>query len=297
MTNRSDTRKRSSSCSLEYVDEKKARGSDNKQLKLQVLAGDDTGFLSRVERLYTEAAIRYQRVQTLFAPMTKPDLEERTLRDLVRAIQGFDFSSASSNAMQQVFMTFVPVVFKKNLSQYFTPASLIDTMIQIVAPGPTEKIADPAMGTADFLTSALNFCTKRGDDDAFGRVYGIDSDPSAYDLAIVNMILNRDGQANLRLEDSVEKHTRWAEEMDVVLCNPPFGAKTVEKRAQVLDAYDLGHQWEIGDAPGSWVMTDAIAKSQQLGILFIERCWKMLRPKGRLAIILPEGYLSTAAHG
>ena len=27
-----------------YVDEKKARGSDNKQLRLQVLAGDDTGF-------------------------------------------------------------------------------------------------------------------------------------------------------------------------------------------------------------------------------------------------------------
>ena len=280
-----------------YVDEKKARGSDNKQLRLQVLAGDDTGFLSRVERLYTEAAIRYQRVQTLFTPVTKPDLEERTLRDLVCAIQGFDFSSASSNTMQQVFMTFVPVVFKKNLSQYFTPASLIDTMIQMVAPGPTEKIADPAMGTADFLTSALNFCTERGDDDAFGRVYGIDSDPSAYDLAIVNMILNRDGQANLRLEDSIENHTRWAEEMDVVLCNPPFGAKTIEKRAQVLDAYDLGHQWEIGDTPGEWVMTDAIAKSQQLGILFIERCWKMLRPRGRLAIILPEGYLSTAAYG
>ena len=34
-----------------YIDEKKARGSDNKQLKLQVLAGEDTGFLSRVERM------------------------------------------------------------------------------------------------------------------------------------------------------------------------------------------------------------------------------------------------------
>ena len=280
-----------------YVDERKARGSDNKQLRLQVLEGDDTGFRTRVEGLYGEAAIRYRRVQTLFTPTSKPELEERTLRDLVHSIQGFDFSSASSDTMQQVFMTFVPVVFKKNLSQYFTPASLIDTMIQMVAPGPTEKVADPAMGTADFLTSALNFCAERGDDDAFGRIYGIDSDPSAYDLAVINMILNRDGQANLRLEDSIENHARWVEEMDVVLCNPPFGSKTVEKRAQVLEAYDLGHQWEIGDTPGSWIMTDAVMKSQQLGILFIERCWKMLRPGGRLAIILPEGYLSTPMHG
>jgi type I restriction enzyme M protein len=280
-----------------YVDEKKARGSDNKQLRLQVLGGEDAGFMSRVERLYNEAALRYQRVQTLFAPRPRPELDEKILRDLVRAIEGFDFSSASSDTMQQVFMTFVPVVFKKNLSQYFTPASLIDTMVQMVAPGPTEKIADPAMGTADFLTSALNFCIERGDDDAFGRIYGIDSDPSAYDLAIVNMILNRDGQANLRLEDSIEAHTLWAEQMDVVLCNPPFGAKTIEKRPEVLDEYDLGHMWVQGDAPGSWLMTDAIAKNQQLGILFIERCWKMLRPGGRLAIILPEGYLSTAAYG
>ena len=280
-----------------YVDEKKARGSENKQLRLQVLSGDDTRFLSRVERLYTEAAVRYERVQTLFTPVTKPELDEKTLRDLVCAIQGLDFSSASSNTMQQVFMTFVPVVFKKNLSQYFTPASLIDTILQMVAPGPTEKIADPAMGTADFRTAALNFCIERGDDDAFGRIYGIDSDPSAYDLAIVNMILNRDGQANLRREDSIEKHTRWAEEMDVVLCNPPFGAKTIEKRSQVLDAYDLGHEWKNGNVPGLWVMTNTIAESQQLGILFIERCWKMLRPGGRLAIILPEGYLTTAAHG
>ena len=278
-----------------YVDERKARGEDNKQLRLQVLAGDDTGFLTRVEGLYAEAAVRYSRVQTLST--AKPELEERTLRDLVRAIQGFDLSSASSDTMQQVFMTFVPVVFKKNLSQYFTPSSLIGTMVQMVAPGPTEKVADPAMGTADFLTSALNFCAERGDDDAFGRIYGIDSDPSAYDLAVINMILNRDGQANLMLEDSIENHARWANEMDVVLCNPPFGARTVEKRAQVLEAYDLGHQWEIGGTPGSWVMTDAVMKSQQLGILFIERCWKMLRPGGRLAIILPEGYLSTATHG
>ena len=279
-----------------YVDEKKARGSDNKQLRLQVLSGDDTGFLSRVERMYTEAAIRYQRVQTLFSPVG-PELDESTLRDLVSVIQGFDFSSASSDTMQQVFMTFVPVVFKKNLSQYFTPASLIDTMVRMAAPGPTEKVADPAMGTADFLTSALNYCIQRGDNDAFGRIYGIDSDPSAYELAIINMILNRDGQANLRQEDSIENHERWSEEMDVVLCNPPFGSKTVERRSSILKSYDLGHLWIPGDMPGSWQMTEGIATNQQLGILFIERCWKMLRPSGRLAIILPEGYLSTATYG
>jgi type I restriction enzyme M protein len=278
-----------------YVDEKSARVSANKQLKLQVLEGADPGFMARVQKLYTSASIRYNRVKTLFSPRTGPDVDENTLRDLVKAIEGFDFSSVSSDTMQQVFMTFVPVVFKRDLSQYFTPASLIDTMVQMVAPGPTEKIADPAMGTADFLTSAMNYCIRRGDDDALSRIYGTDSDSQAYDLAIINMILNRDGQANLRNEDSIEHHLRWAEEMDVVLCNPPFGSETVERRPEVLKAYDLGHVW-AADNKGVWKKTSEILKSQQIGILFIERCWKMLRDGGRLAIILPEGYLATAAH-
>ena len=280
-----------------YVDEKKAYASSDKQLALQVLDGADADFMCRVKNLYKEAYVRYRRVQTLFYPVEGPELDEVTLRDLVSAIQGFSFSSASSDTMQQVFMTFVPIVFKKSLSQYFTPASLIDTMVKMVAPGPTEKIADPAMGTADFLTAALDYCAVRGDEDAFGRIFGIDSDPSAFDLAIVNMILNKDGLANLRREDSIKNHTKWAEEMDVVLCNPPFGSETIESRMRILNAYDLGHLWVADDTPGRWIMTGDIAKSQQLGILFIERCWKMLRPGGRLAIILPEGYLSTAGHG
>jgi len=107
------------------------------------------------------------------------------------------------------------------------------------------------------------------------------------------MILNRDGQANLQRDDSIQNFSLWAEQMDVVLCNPPFGAETAEKRAEILKEYDLGHVWETGNEPGTWNMTKEIAKSQQLGILFIERCWKMLRSGGRLAIILPEGYLST----
>ena len=280
-----------------YIDEKSAKVSASKQLKMQVLEGADSGFKARINKLYTSASIRYSRVKTLFSPTTGPDVDEDTLRDLVRAVQGFDFSLVSSDTMQQVFMTFVPVVFKKDLSQYFTPASLIETMVRMVAPGPTEKIADPAMGTADFLAGAMNYCAQRGDDDALGRVYGIDSDAQAYDLAVVNMILNRDGQANLKREDSIANSTRWSEEMDVVLCNPPFGAKTLERRSSVLSDYALGHVWTPRDSLGEWEMTDGVANGQQLGILFIERCWKMLRPGGRLAIILPEGYLSTASYG
>jgi type I restriction enzyme M protein len=279
-----------------YIDELEAKASASKQLGLQVLDGTDAKFRSRVDALYKKASTRYSKARTLFVPKAESELADEVLRDLVRSIQGFDFSSVSSDTMQQVFMSFVPVVFKKNLDQYFTPISLIDTMVQMVAPGPTDMIVDPAMGTGDFLTTAMSFRIKHGDTDAHGRVFGADSDSKAFDLAVINMILNHDGQANLRCEDSIKNHDLWAEAMDVAFCNPPFGSRTLEKRPEVLAHYDLGHDWEYDDKDG-WLQGDDVLESQQVGILFIEKCWKMLNVGGRMAIILPEGYLTTATYG
>jgi type I restriction enzyme M protein len=277
-----------------YVDERQARSRDDGVLKLQVYPESDPTFMERVGRVYLDSANRYSHAHTLFRPVRGSELDERVLRPLVESIQGFDLSAASNETMQQVFMSFVPAVFKKVLSQYFTPISLIETVVSMVDIGPTDKVADPAMGTADFLTVAM--AERAQDDDMIHRVFGIDSDPKAFDLAVVNMILNRDGQSGLECEDSIRNPDRWAEQMDVVLCNPPFGSQTLESHPDVLDRYDLGHQWRRNE-DGDWEETSDVRSSQQLGILFIERCWKMLRDGGRLGIIWPEGYLSTAAYG
>jgi len=278
-----------------YCDEKAARERADREVMLQVHEGPDADFRQRVDRMYEIAATRYSRAETLFAPKAVSALSDQTLRDIVKAIQGLDFSSATNETMQQVFMTFVPSVFKKSLDQYFTPVTLIETMVQLAGIGPNDKVADPAMGTGDFLTAAMSYRLERGDSEILLRVYGMDSDPKAYDLAIVNMILNRDGQANLVRGDSIAQPNVWAGEIGVALCNPPFGSRTVETRPDILSKYDLGHIWK--QEHGEWVMTDELMNSQQLGILFIERCYKLLTSGGRLGIILPEGYLATTTYG
>ncbi len=277
-----------------HVDEKQAKAQSGGVLKLQVYRDRDPGFMGRIRQVYLDSAKRYSRARTLFHPIAASELNERVLRSLIASIQGLDFSSASAETMQQVFMSFVPAVFKKVLSQYFTPMSLIEAVVAMVDIGPTDKIADPAMGTADFLTAAI--AARPCDEDISHRVFGIDSDEKAFDLAVVNMILNRDGESGLICEDSIRNPSRWQDAMNVVLCNPPFGARTIETSRAVLKEYDLGHLWKK-ETDGNWTKTDDVLDSQQLGILFIERCWKMLHPGGRLGIILPEGYLSTSSHG
>ncbi|MDP1720947.1 MAG: N-6 DNA methylase [Candidatus Nanopelagicaceae bacterium] len=280
-----------------YIDEREAKNRAGHELHLQVHEGADPTFQNRVAAIYEIAAIRYSRATSLFRPQAQSELSDATLRDCVRAIQGVNLSSASNDVMQQVFMSFVPSVFKKSLDQYFTPTTLIDAMVEMTGIGPTDKVADPAMGTADFLTSAMAIRITAGDDDVFQRIFGADKDEKAFDLAVINMILNKDGQANLVCLDSLENHALWSEEMNVVLCNPPFGSRTIEKRADVLTHYDLGHQWKYDKDTKNWARSSEVVSSQQLGLLFLERCYKMLTPNGRLAIIVPEGYLCTPSYG
>jgi type I restriction enzyme M protein len=269
-----------------YCDEREAAASEGKPLALQVYPDADPGFLSRVTDIYNVARRRYSRAKTLFGPGPVTELSEQSLREIIRQIQGIDFRAASNETMQQVFMSFVPAVFKRLLGQYFTPINLVKTMVQMVRIGPNDKIADPAMGTADFLTAAAEERSSAGDADILQRIHGMDKDPQAFDLAVINMILNKDGQSNLSCEDTIQHQGRFSEEMGVVLCNPPFGEKTIENRQSVLAHYDLGHVWEREEISGQWKKNnEKILPHQQLGILFIERCVKLLDDRGRLAII------------
>lgn len=276
-----------------YIDEREAKETGG-DLILQVVPGADVGFSARVDKLYKRAARIYSKATSIFR-RDSSELEEKALRDMVQKVQGLNLLDSSSDSMQQVFMNFVPAVFKKDLDQYFTPLTLVNSMVEILAPGPNDKVSDPAMGTADFLTAVMQYRFERGDGQVINRVYGSDKDKQAYELAVINMILNKDGQANLHNVDSIHEFSLWEGQMDIALCNPPFGSRTLETRKSVLKNYDLGHEWvREGDL---WKMTAKVLESQQLGILFIERCFKLLADGGRMGIILPEGYLCTASYG
>lgn len=276
-----------------YIDEREGRESKG-DLILQIVPGKDCAFIDRIKALYKRTARIYSNASSIFLQDT-PGLEDRVIREIVEKVQGLNLLDSSSDSMQQVFMTFVPAVFKKDLDQYFTPLTLVNCMVEILRPGPNDKVADPAMGTADFLTATMQYRLQKGDEQIVNRVYGADKDKQAYELAVINMILNKDGQTNLCNVDSIEDHQLWAGQMDVALCNPPFGSRTLETRQAVLVNYELGHEWIKTN--GRWRKTETILGAQQLGILFIERCFKLLTDGGRMGIILPEGYLCTASYG
>ena len=85
--------------------------------------------------------------------------------------------------------------------------------------------------------------------------------------------------------DSVKLSLGQQNGFDLVLTNPPFGAKITQ--SSVLSKFDLGHKW--GNKSNEFYQTKTVYANQNAEILFIERCLQLLKEGGRMAIVLPNG--------
>jgi type I restriction enzyme M protein len=80
-----------------------------------------------------------------------------------------------------------------------------------------------------------------------------------------------------------------------VLTNPPFGSRIKVSDPEILRQFALGHRWS--STPCGWAQDSALRDAQDPQILFLELCIKLLKPGGRLAIVLPEGVFGNTGLG
>ncbi|MFL9829105.1 class I SAM-dependent DNA methyltransferase, partial [Rhodoplanes sp. SY1] len=122
------------------------------------------------------------------------------------------------------------------------------------------------------------------------QIFGIDAEPRAAKTAKMNMLMWGDGKNVARgnalgTKDVTGKPLQPLEYSEknqgsgatLILANPPFGSK--EKDSDILRLYELGakHQGK---------------KSERTEVLFIEKGLKLLRPEGKMLIVLPQGLMS-----
>lgn len=143
--------------------------------------------------------------------------------------------------------------------------------------------------------------------------FGTDINPDLVKATKMNMVMNNDGSGNILRQDSLLHPHEWEGQFredfakaigidpdslrgpkdlahfDVITTNPPFGSKLPIKDRETLGQYKLGHVWKPKN--GVWTMTNDLQSSVPPEILFIERCWQLLKPGGRLAIVLPDAIL------
>jgi type I restriction enzyme M protein len=247
-------------------------------------------------------------------------LDDQSIRYVVTRLQKYEITNSERHAIGDAFEVFIGDALKGKEGQYFTPRNVTEMMVEFLDPSPTERFIDPACGTGGFLVSTMghvyrqiedllrdegreHLTEKRQHDWARRFLRGIDLDSLCIKFSKAYTALLGDGHTGLYHADSLEQG-RWPADMKrgikpgtfrVVMTNPPFGQGLV-KTGEVLREYDLARKWRRRK-DGTWEMTDQIQKKQEIGILFLEYCLKLLEPGGRMGIVLLESYLGNQSDG
>ncbi len=141
-------------------------------------------------------------------------------------------------------------------------------------------------------------------------IYGTDANERMARTSKMNMIMHGDGHGGIHHHDGfLNVNGIFEGRFDVVLTNPPFGASVEESDTVVetqieTDPDTMEHYRKVyGEA---YTQSQAVIKAAQgkpiaslfdlpkgnsikTELLFIERCLSLLKPGGRLGIVLPEG--------
>lgn len=196
----------------------------------------------------------------------------------------------------------------KDIGLYRTPDHIRQFMTALVEPTFTDTIFDPACGTGGFLFDAFEFVMRRADGSQkwpgtkahielskwfngyfknnkldfpsieqttqFYRsgVTGIEYLGVIRKMASINFYIRGLNPANIEQGDSLQKYSPVTdhESKSVILANPPFGAQRDQ------DAY-----------PDVW---SEFSKESETTILFVKLMFEQLKPGGRCAVVVSEGF-------
>lgn len=120
------------------------------------------------------------------------------------------------------------------------------------------------------------------------------------------MALVGDGRGGVFCQNTLEPVSDWSALMrekinlgtfDVVLTNPPFGKKIVVKGERVISQFELGCKWKYSTKAATWEKTTVQRDQLPPQIPFLERCIQLLKPGGRIGIVLPESIFGNPSHG
>jgi type I restriction enzyme M protein len=238
-------------------------------------------------------------------------------------MQKFSLLQTRADIKGEAYEQLVGANLRGDRGEYFTPRNVCEMAIQMVfATYPTDRwldleVIDPACGTGGFLVSVMNVWRKfiyeqqqarYGQDEtrvvnetnnkirdvASRHLVGIDFNPVLVRAAQMNLVMHGDGSTNVFQANSLIPPGEWSSSnpnnvrgrirpgsFDVVVTNPPFGANIAIDDPHILSQFELTR---FG--------TEGVRNSLPPEQLFIERCLYLLKPGGRMAIVLPDSILS-----
>ncbi|HLO97669.1 MAG TPA: N-6 DNA methylase [Fimbriimonas sp.] len=215
-------------------------------------------------------------IRSIYAFPTTVFSHSENLKAVIDGINKLDWHSVTMDSMGEIYEGLLSKNSQDSRSgagQYFTPRPLVDCIVKLIQPGLGEVIQDPATGTGGFLISADQYIRTNVRAQEYNakspRYEGVEIEKGTYRICLMNAFLHR-LESQIILGDALTKDAERLSPADVILANPPFGAKAGSARKQREDIY-------FG------------ATNKQLA--FLQHIYLSLKRGGRAAVILPDSVL------
>jgi type I restriction enzyme M protein len=218
---------------------------------------------------------------------TKLQIESHKLADLVDLISTIPFEHESLKAkdilghVYEYFLGKFALAEGKGGGQFYTPKSIVNLIIEMIKPF-RGKVYDPAMGSGGFFISSEKFIEAHGGNIEDISIYGQESNPTTWRLAIMNMVIRGlDFNFGKSAANTFTKDQHPDLRADFVLANPPFNQDEWWHPSLENDK-----RWIYGTPPKS-----------NANFAWIQHMLYHTAPNGVIGLVLANGSLSSTTAG
>lgn len=202
------------------------------------------------------------------------NFEKIPLRD-----ENFEFPDLLGAAYEYLIKYFADSAGKK-AGEFYTPADVVRTLVEIVEPQPGMSVYDPTCGSGGMLIQTRDYIREIGGDPRDLSLFGQESIGTTWSICKMNMLLHGIAHADIRQEDTIRRpqHKDDNGELrryDRVLANPPFSQNYIKK--------DIEY-------PGRFVVWMP-EKGKKADLMFVQHMLAVLKGDGKMATVMPHGVL------
>ena len=213
-------------------------------------------------------------------------LDDSTLIDFIQHFEkiplsndDFEFPDLLGAAYEYLIKFFADSAGKKG-GEFYTPAEVVRTLVEIIAPHEGMGVYDPTVGSGGMLIQSARYVQECGGDISNLTLAGQELAGSTWAMCKMNMILHGVVSQDIRQGDVLKEplHLTLEHELrmwDRVIANPPFSQNYSKTGMKFEHRFD------------TWLPTTG----KKADLMFVQHMVSVLKDNGRCAVIMPHGVL------
>ncbi|MCB0539586.1 MAG: SAM-dependent methyltransferase, partial [Bacteroidetes bacterium] len=163
----------------------------------------------------------------------------------------------------------------KKGGQFYTPASIVKLLVEMLAPEAEKRVYDGCCGSGGMFVQSEKFIELHEHRKGKISIFGQESNPTTYKLAKMNLAI-RGIDAKIELGDTLMNDKFPELKVDYVIANPPFNVSDYNiNKAET-------HKWKYGVPP-----------SGNANYAWLQHFVSKLAPYGTAGIVLANGSMSS----